>query len=541
MIENLASETALGGVALSPGVGGGRVCFIRQESAPPAVLSPEPRDEVARLYSALQDMSERLQALAQQAEEKLGKGVGEIFLAYQFILQDVGVRRGLVQAIEQEGLDAAGAVARQFARYHAELRALDSDYFSERAEDLAALEGELTRCLHGSTLSRYCRETACHACGKCRLNNDHILFASELTPSVAVQLDQHTRGIVVACGGVNSHLAILARGLGLPMVRIENFGQFVGLGNEILVDGNSGKVFINPSQATRSRYQEALRLQAQMGAVCDPVPKLKVMANLDRAQDVWQAVAAKAEGIGLYRSEMEVLYADRFLTESEQEAKFRHVAAAMGNRPVCIRLLDLGGEKAPAWLKHSEEANPALGCRGARLLLARPDLLRAQARALVRASAQRPIQVIYPMITMLEEFQALRAVFETAVADLPPARLSHGVMFEVPSACLQASEFFELIDFGCIGTNDLVQYLFATDRTGDQIDSHQLYAHPALWRLIHNLAEAAQAAGKSLSLCGDLASDPRYTEQLIAAGVKAVSASPRNIASVRRAVGGSCS
>jgi phosphoenolpyruvate-protein kinase (PTS system EI component) len=271
------------------------------------------------------------------------------------------------------------------------------------------------------------------------------------------------------------------------------------------------------------------------------VPEIKFMANLDRAHDVGQALAAKAEGIGLYRTEMEVLYADRFLTEPEQEAKYRQVAAAMGSRPLCIRLLDLGADKAPAWLKQPAEANPALGCRGARLLLAHPELLRDQARALVRASAEHPIRVIYPMITELEEFQRLRALFEAAIADLPPGQLSHGLMFEVPSACLQALEFFELIDFGCIGTNDLVQYLFATDRTSDRIDCHQLYAHPALWRLIQNLAEAAQRAGKPLSLCGDLASDPRYTKRLIAAGVRVVSASPRNIAPVRRAARGSCS
>ncbi len=140
---------------------------------------------------------------AQQAEARLGKEVGEIFLAYRLILEDRSVRQLLFQAVEQEGLDAAGAVARQFARYHVELRALDSEYLSERAEDLAALEAELTSCLSGSTLSRCCRDTVCHAVGKCRLGNDHILVASELTASVAVQLDQHTRGFVVARGGVN--------------------------------------------------------------------------------------------------------------------------------------------------------------------------------------------------------------------------------------------------------------------------------------------------------------------------------------------------
>jgi phosphoenolpyruvate-protein kinase (PTS system EI component) len=270
------------------------------------------------------------------------------------------------------------------------------------------------------------------------------------------------------------------------------------------------------------------------------VSEIKVMVNLDRAQDVWQAVAAKAEGIGLYRTEMEVLYTGRMLTESEQEVKYREVAAAMGSRPVSIRLLDLGADKARAWLKQPEEPNPALGCRGARVLLAHPELLRDQARALVRAATERPIQVIYPMITVLEEFQRLRALFEAAVVDLPAGRLSHGVMFEVPSACLQAPEFFERIDFGCIGTNDLVQYLFAVDRTSDQIDCHRLYLHPALWSVIQGLGEAARAAGKSLSLCGDLGSDPRYIRRLIAAGVNAIGVSPRHIPSVRRAAQGFC-
>ncbi len=480
-------------------------------------------------------MSDRLRVLAQQAEEKLGKEASEIFLAYRLILEDAAVRQGLIRAIEEEGLDAAGAVAKQFAHYHAELAALDCPYLCERAEDLAALAADLTSCLGAGTVSRFCRDTTCHALGKCRLGHDHILLAADLTASVAVQVDRHTKGFVVARGGASSHLAILARGLGLPAVRIENFGSFVERDSEVLVDGDAGKVIIDPSQATRSRYRASLRLGSRIGSVCDPVPGLAVLANLDRAQDVWQALAAKAEGIGLYRTEMEVLHAGRFLTESEQEAKYRQISAAMGSRPVSIRLLDLGADKAPPWFEAPEEANPALGCRGARLLLAHPELLRDQARALVRAAAQRPIRIVYPMITVPEEYQSLRASFDAAVADLPAGHLAHGVMFEVPSACLEAPEFFEWIDFGCIGTNDLVQYLFATDRTSDRIDRWRLNEHPALWRLIRQLAEAARRAGKPLSLCGDLASDSRYTRRLMAAGVSVVSANPRDIAAVRRA------
>jgi phosphoenolpyruvate-protein kinase (PTS system EI component) len=165
MIDNVASETTISGVVLSPGVGAGRACFLRQELPRPGAAPSGSRDEVARLHTALGYMAERLRVLAQQAEARLGKEVGEIFLAYRLILEDPSVRQLLFQAIEEEGLDAAGAVARQFARYHAELRALDSEYLSERAEDLAALEEDLMSCLSGSTLSRCCRETVCHALG----------------------------------------------------------------------------------------------------------------------------------------------------------------------------------------------------------------------------------------------------------------------------------------------------------------------------------------------------------------------------------------
>jgi phosphoenolpyruvate-protein kinase (PTS system EI component) len=208
----------------------------------------------------------------------------------------------------------------------------------------------------------------------------------------------------------------------------------------------------------------------------------------------------------------------------------------MVGRGVCIRLLDLGNDKTAEWLKATPQRGALVGHRGARLLLASPDLLREQARALARASVHGPVQVLYPMISDVEQFLELRALFDQAVVDLKPVGLQHGVLFEVPAACLAARQLMDAADFGCIGTNDLIQYLFAADRSdGDAVSHSRFETAAVLWDLIQSMSRTARQAGKPMTICGELAGNPELTCRIMQSGLTAVSTSPSRIAGVRRA------
>jgi len=259
-----------------------------------------------------------------------------------------------------------------------------------------------------------------------------------------------------------------------------------------------------------------------------------VMANVSRFKDIEKALAAGAEGIGLYRTEFGVFVPNRIMDEQEQYDQYARILDIMGPRPVTIRLLDLGGDKGGEWLNLPPEENPQLGLRGSRLLLARRDLFDTQARALARASVHGPINVMYPMIVDAAQFLTMREAFEVAVEGLDRGTLRHGVMFEVPAACLQAREILEHAEFGSIGTNDLTQYLFAVDRNNELVAQYYNPDAPAFWALIRMTVDAAAELGRPLSVCGEMAGDERFVGRFIEVGIKSVSVSSRLIARTRR-------
>jgi len=261
-----------------------------------------------------------------------------------------------------------------------------------------------------------------------------------------------------------------------------------------------------------------------------------VFANLSLAKKVKEAVDHKAEGIGLYRTEFEFFSAGKILGEAEQYDLYLEVLKAMKGKPVYFRMLDLGGDKTADFLKLQKEQNPALGFRGSRLLLGHPELFRNQARALARASKHSRVHVMYPMVIDIEQFRKLKKTFEEATEDIPQGEIKHGLMFEVPSACLDAEEILKEADFGSIGTNDLIQYLFAVDRDNEFVAYDHHPDRKIFWHLIHHVAYEARKHRKPLSVCGELASNPAYARRLLAAGIRAVSVAPRAITGLRIAI-----
>lgn len=259
------------------------------------------------------------------------------------------------------------------------------------------------------------------------------------------------------------------------------------------------------------------------------------MANISLSTDVDDVLAAGAEGVGLYRTEMEMLAVGRPLGEDEQAARYAKVVKAMAGRLVYIRLLDLHHDKNAAWIGDRRQAASTPGNACEHVLLAQPELLRNQARAVARASAHGPVRIVYPMISTLEQFLQLRTSFDQATNDMLAPEIQHGILFEVPAACLDAARIMQNADFGCIGTNDLIQYLFGMDRTVADVASHRaLECANVLWELIGDLTRTASNLGKAMTVCGELASNPKLTDRLLRCGITAVSANPANVAAIRR-------
>jgi len=534
----LSADTRLKGVPLAPGIAVGRACFYELHHTEPDSVSPAgPQRQTQRLGNSLRWLARQRSVLARSAEAKLGPEYAEIFEAHRLMLADESFQSQLLRVIEEKGCSAEEAVETELNRYMGQFEAADSEYLQQRAADIREIQQALLGHLKHSVACRHCRDVVECSVGHCRQGNDHILVGSEISASLPIETDEHTIGFIVEKGGPNCHAVILARALGYPVIGgIRELPGCIPPDAQILVNGDSGEVILDPTEETLCRYQAAFTAGARSLQLSEPVAGLKVMANIEQSADVHDAIAAGAEGVGLYRTEMELLVAGRLLSEEEQATRYREVVRSMAGKPVCIRLLDLGADKTAEWLATTQQGDAVAGQRGARLLLACPELLREQARALARASEQGPIHVLYPMIVDVGQFLELRALFDQAVADLQPCGLQHGVLFEVPAACLAARQIMQVADFGCIGTNDLVQYLFAEDRGGGGAAGHTCFETDALlWELIRQLSQIARQAGKPMAICGELAGNPDLTSRILQAGISTISTSPSHIAKVRRA------
>ncbi len=535
-LETRREERRLRGIPVSPGVSRARVCLFnegRHADLPVfQVAGADVAREDARARNALARAAAQLQALRADVAARLGEAEAAIIEAQRAILTDPALEAGVFRAIGEQRLNAEGAVAEVLDAFEERLARVDDDYIRDRATDIGEVKRRLLDILGNLNPSLQCAGQP-----HCQKGRDRIIVAQELTPTLALALDtDRVLGFVTERGGKTSHASILARAFGIPAVTgVKGIHGSLGCGTELIVDGTRGEVIVWPSDATRAAYPQAMLRRAPPPAPTAPVPGLRVLANLTTAEDAAEALREQAEGVGLYRTEFEFFNAGRLLTEDEQAERYSAVVRAMAGRPVTIRLLDVGGDKEAPCFNIPPEQNPYLGFRGSRLLLARRDLLAAQARALARAAREGPVQVLYPMIVGLDQFRALRQAVIEAIGDRPHGALAHGPMLEVPSACLQARELLAEADFASIGTNDLIQYLFAVDRNNDLVAADFTPDRPPFWSLIERMAAAAADLGKPLSVCGELAGDPAYTERLMRAGVRIVSVSPSLIARVRDA------
>jgi phosphotransferase system enzyme I (PtsI) len=528
-------EILLKGLPVSEGVAHGRAFVLDAEDggAIPVYRVSKARvpAEKERLRNAIDDAAAQLERIKNLTMEKIGPAHANIFMAQQMMVQDPMLLQQMFELIEAESLNAEAALDRTLDGYESLLAQVDDAYLSERASDIGEVRRRVLSSL--SPAAGTVRETKLQELFDS--DEPQIIVARELTPGETVGLDrERVLGFVTERGGQASHAAILARALGIPAVTgVPGIHLQVNHGQELLVNGNAGEVILWPAASTLAMTPVTRRKTRAGQTVVLPVEGLKVYANISHASEVDEVIRQEAEGVGLYRTELEFFLQDRLLSEEDQYVCYARVVEAMRGKPVYIRLLDFGADKHPHFLKLPKEENPCLGYRGARLLQNEETLFRTQARALARASVHGPIWVMYPMIVDVAQFVTLREMFRVHVEDIAHGEMFHGVMFEVPSACLEADLLFALADFGSIGSNDLIQYLFAVDRNNERVAYDYTPDRPVFWSLLGSLSAAAQAAGKPLSLCGEIGSKPEFIPRLMHMGITTVSVSPNLIGLAR--------
>jgi len=530
------TRRTLHGTGATPRSGVGTVVWYDPEITLPDPAGPTAADEErARLADAIETARAELEAEREATAERVGEAEAAVFDAHIQFLGDPNIEEA-VEASISEGAPAANAVHDAYTE-HVELFEGMDGRMAERADDLRDVRDRLLRLLTGGD----------------RVNlgdlpEGSVVFAERLTPSDTAQLDPETvAGFVTVTGGRTSHAAIFARSLALPAV----LGVGAALndieeGTEVVVDGDSGEVLVEPSEDER----EAAAVDSGADIIEEAVEtadgrEIEVAANVGRPEELEPAAKRGADGVGLYRTEF--LFLDRESPPSEDE-QYEAITDALDTFPdgrVVVRTLDIGGDKRIPYLDLPEEDNPFLGERGIRRSLAPDaDLFETQLRALLRAAADGAgeLNVMFPLVATVEELETAIDAVDTAAADLADRgvdyeRPSLGVMVETPSAVFMAAEFAQRVDFLSIGTNDLTQYVMAADRENERVGDLHDPTHPGVVRAIHRTVEAAHAEDAWVGMCGEMAGNPDVTGLLVGLGLDELSMSAVTIPEVKTAVG----
>jgi phosphotransferase system enzyme I (PtsI) len=534
------------GAGVSSGVAKGTAlvltCGYRSAVARRTIRTSEVDGERARLDGALARAASELGALQGEVSSTIGRSQGDIFGAQLLVLQDRSLRDQVLRAVEERHVNVEAALAEVVDAYTRRLDGVPDTYLRERAADVR----DVGRRVLSSLIER--RPDGPD------IPDGAIVVAEELLPSVTARLQlDRVRAFVTERGNRFSHSAILARSLGTPFVAgVEGASTRIRTGDRLIVDGVAGVVFVNPEPSIERDYE---RVEAELsahrddlGALVDepsvtldgtPVP---LLANVGKFADTEVALRRNAEGIGLYRTEFAFSIRPRFPTEDEQYEFLARAAELFHPRKVVFRLLDLGGDKVLPYFPLPPTRNPSLAQRGIRLLLRHLDVLKPQLRAALRVSARHPASVLLPVVGGIEDVLEARRIVRQVQGELTSEgkgfdrEIPVGAMIEVPSAALLARKLAREADFLSLGTNDLVQYVLAADREDATIAPYYQPLHPAVLGLIHSVAEAAAIAGRGLTMCGEMAGDPRHTELLLGLGLRELSVAPGEMLEVKSAI-----
>jgi phosphocarrier protein FPr len=515
----------LTGVAASPGVAVGNVLQVRHQQLRVVEEANDARLERQALDAALEQAEAELDALQARLRQEGAGGKAAIFAAQRELLDDPDLLEIAGDALSH-GKSAAFGWQVAFTRHADRLASLKNELLAARANDLRDVGRRVLQKLTGVEVEPVTYEA------------DTILVAEELTPSDTASLNRaNVLGLCTTTGGTSSHVAILARSLEIPLVAgIDPRALDLAKGTPVILDGTRGTLRLNPStadiarihqlQEEQARERRVHQQQAHEPAMTLDGHRVEVAANIGGLADAQQGIALGAEAVGLLRSEFLFLHRATAPTEEEQLAVYRDVARALGReRRLVVRTLDVGGDKPLPYLPLPHEDNPFLGERGIRVLLNRPELLRAQLRAILGAAGDGRVAVMFPMVATLDEWRAARAILEEERQRLGAPRIEAGIMVEVPSAALLAEQFAREVDFFSIGTNDLTQYTLAMDRGHPRLAPQVDGLSPAVLRLIDQTVRAARTHGRWTGVCGGIAGDPQAVPLLVGIGVDELSVS----------------
>jgi phosphotransferase system enzyme I (PtsI) len=538
--------TRLRGIGVSPGIAMGEALLAKRvvfTSRKELIAEAQVPDELKRLHQALDRTRDDLVRIKDGVKDKLGRDSSFIFEAHLLILEDPTLVGGLEAIVREDKARAEWALSKTNSRYEQLFESLADDYFRQRRSDVSDV---LTRVYRNLEIRREKEKSP---------RKEHILVAHELLPSeAALRLSKElTLGVALDMGGQTSHTAILARSLGIPAVLgLRDVSRQVREGEFIIVDGTDGEVIIDPPPAVRREFQakkekyEVYGRELQKTATLKSVTLDKVrfvpQANIELPEEIGPALAMGAEGVGLFRSEFIYLRRETLPTEEDHFEIYSRLARGAQPRPVTIRTLDIGGEKSLPQLNIEKEPNPALGLRAVRFSLRNQDLFRVQLRAILRASVTKNIRVLVPMITEVDEIVDVKAIFEDVKRELRregqafDEKIPLGVMIEVPAAAALADVLLKEVDFVSIGTNDLIQYFLAVDRSNEFVTYLFKPFHPAVLRLIRSVIQAARKAEKDVVVCGEMAADTLGAIVLLGFGLRTFSMNPIFIPRIKKAL-----
>ena len=521
------------GIPVSPGIVMGRAIVLgNAETHVPRreIAQPELEREVDRLDTALREAVEELGVLRDRTAVQIGSDAAKIFGFHLGLLQDPTLLTPMRERIRNDRVNAEVAVADAFQKLADQFRALGSEMFSQKANDVLDLDRRVLAKLMGEDENRLAT-----------LTEPTIVIAHELTPSQTAGMDRTlVIGIATDLGGRTSHTSIVARAIEIPcVVGCSRVMGRVADGDMIIIDGDTGVVIVRPDARTLAEYtiqQERFSVYRSMlrnTALLEPVTKdgtrIQLLGNIEFPHEVESVFANGGEGVGLYRTEFLFLTSDHEPTEEEQFAAYKQTVELLKGRPLTIRTLDLGADKYTQNRATEPERNPFLGLRSIRYCLQHKALFKTQLRAILRASAFGPMKVMFPLVsTVMEELAEEGIRYDQ--------NIPIGIMVETPSAALMANAFAKEVSFFSIGTNDLIQYTLAVDRGNERVAHLYSGASPAVLYLVKTVVRTARRSGIDCSLCGEVAGEAIYTMLLIGLGLRTLSLVPSQIPLIKRVI-----